>query len=182
MPGFDIKNETIWPLEISLGMLSPLYWGITEPNQTFSRGTGAVWFTIQATVALDHKEHITKLNAVFDVFKSIIFPQIMLGDWLFNDKMLAEANLISEDVANALNANTPITIKGRPLNVMSPEEMKSALQGIFSSNMSRVSKAGCYAGISGHKQYVIKGGPSLTRNNIGNIELVAEKPLSISQV
>lgn len=31
MAGFDIRNDTLWPLEISLGMLSPLYWGITDP-------------------------------------------------------------------------------------------------------------------------------------------------------
>lgn len=99
MAGFDIRNDTIWPLEISLGMLSPLYWGLTEPAQTFSRSTGAVWFTIQATVALDHKEHITTAGAVFDVFKNILFPQVMLGNWLINGEMLAGSHGITEDVA-----------------------------------------------------------------------------------
>ena len=178
MAGFDIRNDTIWPLEISLGMLSPLYWGLTEPAQTFSRSTGAVWFTIQATVALDHKEHITTAGAVFDVFKNILFPQVMLGNWLINGEMLAGSHGITEHVAQPLGAKRPITIKGRPLDEMSTEDAIAGLQGIFTHDRSRVSKAGCYAGWSGHKQYVVSGGPTL-QVRAGGVELVSGTPLSI---
>lgn len=179
MPGFDINNETIWPLEISLGLLSPLYWGITEPNQTFSRNTGAVWFTIQATVALDRKEHITTAGAVFDVFKNLVFPQVMLGNWLINGEMLAESHAITDEVAQALSAKTPITIKGRPLDEMPAEEAITALQGIFTADRVRVSKMGCYAGWRGHRRYVVTGGPTLTATP-GGVELVSGIPLCIT--
>ncbi len=181
MAGFDIRNDTIWPLEISLGMLSPLYWGLTEPTQTFSRSTGAVWFTIQATVALDDKEHITTFGAVFDVFKNILFPQVMLGNWLINGEMLAGSHAITEDVAQALGAKRPITIKGRPLNEMSSDDALAGLREIFAADRSRDSKAGCYAGWSGHKQYVVRGGPTLTATP-GGVELVSGSPLALVQL
>lgn len=181
MAGFDIRNGTIWPLEISLGLLSPLYWGLTEPEETFSRGTGAVWFTVQATVALDHQEHITTAGAVVDVFKNILFPQVMLGNWLFNSKMLAESHAVTTEVARALGAKMPITIKGRPINEMPAEEAITALQGIFTPDRSRVSKAGCYAGWRGHKQYVISGGPTL-QVSPGGVELVSGAALSLAKV
>lgn len=181
MPGFDIKNATIWPLEISLGMLGPLYWGLTEPNQTFSRSTGAVWFTLQATVALDRKEHITTFGAVFDVFKTILFPQVKLGNWLVNGETLAETHAITDDVAQALSAKVPITVKGRPLDEMPAADAVIALQGIFTADRARVRTMGCYAGWSGHKQYVVSGGPTLTATP-GGVELVSGTPLCIVKV
>ena len=181
MAGFDVRNDTIWPLEISLGMLSPLYWGLTEPAQTFSRGTGAVWFTLQATVALDRKEHITTAGAVFDVFKNILFPQVMLGNWLINSEMLAESHAVTEEVAQALGAKMPITIHGRPVNEMPAEEAIAALQAIFTSDQVRVAKAGCYAGWRGHKQYVVSGGPTL-KATPGGVELVAGASLALAKV
>ncbi len=181
MPGFDVRNATIWPLEISLGMLGPMYWGLTEPNQVFSRGTGAVWFTIQATVALDHKEHITTFGAVFDVFKTILFPQVKLGNWLINGETLAEAHAITDDVAQALGAKAPITVKGgRPLDEMPAAEAVSALQEIFTADRARVRKLGCYAGWRGHRQYVVSGGPTL-QATAGGVELVTGTPLSIQK-
>jgi hypothetical protein len=55
MPGFIIKNETQWPLTISLDQVGPLYYGLTKPGEEFVRSTGAVWFTISARVSLDEK-------------------------------------------------------------------------------------------------------------------------------
>ena len=181
MPGFDVKNATIWPLEISLGMLGPMYWGLTEPNQTFSRGTGAVWFTIQATVALDRKERITTFGAVFDVFKTILFPQVKLGNWLVNGETLAETHAITDEVAQALSAKVPITVNGRRLDDLSAADAVTALQGIFTTDRARVKNMGCYAGWSGHKQYVVNGGPTLKATPSG-VELIAGAPLSIQKV
>lgn len=180
MAGFDIKNATLWPLEISVGMLGPMYWGITEPGQTFSRSTGAVWFTLQATVALDRQEHITTFGAVVDVFKTLLFPTVKLGNWLVNGAVLAETGAITDDVAKALSAKVPITIKGRPLDGMPPAEATSALQQIFTADRARVRSLGCYAGWSGHKAYVVSGGPSLVAKP-GGVELVAGTPLRLAK-
>lgn len=181
MPGFDVRNSTIWPLEISLGMLGPMYWGITEPGATFCRSTGAVWFTIQATVALDRKEHITTFGAVFDVFKTILFPQVKLGNWLVNGEALAEMHAVTSEVAQALSAKAPITVNGKPLDKMAAADAITALQGIFTPDRARVRSMGCYAGWSGHKQYQVSGGPTLMKKSDG-VELVSGTPLSIHQL
>lgn len=66
-PGFIIKNETIWPLQISLRQVGPLYYGVVPPGQTFVRKTGAVWFTIQADVFLDEEDRITDWDVVWPI-------------------------------------------------------------------------------------------------------------------
>jgi hypothetical protein len=66
-PGFEIYNGTIWPLQIALKQVGPLYYGIVQPGQYFRRDTGAVWFTINASIALDGKEHISDWDCVWPV-------------------------------------------------------------------------------------------------------------------
>ena len=66
-PGFIIKNETIWPLQISLNQVGPLYFGVIQPGEYFVRDTGAVWFTIKAAIFLDEKDRITDWDAVMPV-------------------------------------------------------------------------------------------------------------------
>ena len=66
-PGFEIKNETIWPLQISLDQVGPLYFDLIQPGQTFSRTTGAVWFTIRGAICLDPKDQITTWDAVWPI-------------------------------------------------------------------------------------------------------------------
>jgi len=66
-PGFLIKNDTIWPLQVSLNQVSPLYYGIVQPGETFERTTGAVWFTIKASVFFDEKDRITAWDAIFPI-------------------------------------------------------------------------------------------------------------------
>lgn len=66
-PGFIIKNETIWPLQISLRQVGPLYYGVVPPGGTFVRDTGAVWFTIQADIFLDEEKRITDWDCVWPI-------------------------------------------------------------------------------------------------------------------
>lgn len=181
MPGFDIKNATMWPLEISLGMLGPMYWGVTLPGDTFSRGTGAVWFTIQATVSLDRQEHITTGGAVWDIFKTILFPGVKVINWVINGETLLDAKAITEDVAGALRTGGPITVKGRPIGEIPDSDAANLLRGIFTPDRARVRKLGCYAGWSGHKRYTVTGGPTLIKSPSGpNVELVSGTPLCIA--
>lgn len=55
-PGFHINNKTKWPLAIALSQIGCLYHGVVKPGKTFRRKTGAVWFTIQASVQPDGKD------------------------------------------------------------------------------------------------------------------------------
>jgi hypothetical protein len=61
----SIKNDTDFPLLISLEQVTPLYWEVVQPGETFFRKTGAVHFTIKAIVC--NKDNI-------DVFKDIVLP------------------------------------------------------------------------------------------------------------
>lgn len=55
-PGFMIKNNTQWPLAIALSQIGCLYHGVVQPGKTFRRKTGAVWFTIEASIQPDGKD------------------------------------------------------------------------------------------------------------------------------
>ena len=66
-PGFQIKNCTQWPLTISLEMIGPLYYGLCQPGEIFTRDTGAVWFTIKAVVSPDNKSHIDDWDCIIPV-------------------------------------------------------------------------------------------------------------------
>lgn len=55
-PGFQIQNKTDYPVLVTLEQVGCLYYGIVPPGQVFQRNTGAVWFTIKASIAPDLKE------------------------------------------------------------------------------------------------------------------------------
>jgi hypothetical protein len=50
-PGFQIQNKTDYPVLVTLEQIGCLYYGIVQPGQVFHRNTGAVWFTIKASMA-----------------------------------------------------------------------------------------------------------------------------------
>jgi hypothetical protein len=81
-PGFVIKNDTIWPLQISLNQVGPLYFDVIPPGGTFERETGAVWFTIKASVFLDEKDRITNWDVVIPIASivgTVIFTAVTAG-------------------------------------------------------------------------------------------------------
>lgn len=51
MGGVQIKNCTAVPLKIQLCQVGVLYHGLVQPGEFFARETGAVHFTIRATVS-----------------------------------------------------------------------------------------------------------------------------------
>ena len=55
-PGFQIQNKTDYPVLVTLEQVGCLYYGIVQPGQIFQRNTGAVWFTIKASMAPDLTE------------------------------------------------------------------------------------------------------------------------------
>lgn len=70
-PGFQIQNKTDFPVLVTLEQAGCLYYGIVQPGQIFQRNTGAVWFTIKASMAPDLKEPT--------VFSCIRDPAIMVS-------------------------------------------------------------------------------------------------------
>ncbi len=66
-PGFYITNKTKWPISIALSQVGCLYYQTIQPGQVFKRNTGAVWFTIQASIQPDGKEQRTHWDCVAPV-------------------------------------------------------------------------------------------------------------------
>jgi hypothetical protein len=190
MAGFDITNNTIWPLEISLRQIGPLYWGVTNPGTTFRRSTGAVWFTIQATISLDGKGHITEWDAVWPI--ASVVGALAIGALTGGYGAFAVAGSIASSIgslsiagitasmastliAGGVAATEAIVISGATLGALTSSAATTALAGIFSRQNASVSEAGCYAGWSGHKKWTISGGPTFKPLPDGKIELVPGK-------
>jgi hypothetical protein len=62
--GFDVRNDTGYRLYVTLDQVSTVFHGIVEPGKTFRRTTGAVHFTVTATIVADDFECPSDLNIV----------------------------------------------------------------------------------------------------------------------
>ena len=68
-----IKNNTQWPIQVSLNNVGPLYWTNPpiqlQPGQTWVKDTGPVawWFTVRAELFLPRSKPITEIDAVLPV-------------------------------------------------------------------------------------------------------------------
>ncbi len=123
-PGFIIRNDTIWPLQISLRQVGPLYFDVIQPGQSFVRDTGAVWFTVHAAIFLDEKDRITDWDAVTPVAiiaGGMLLSVVTAGAATFAAGGLAVAAAISSVALSA----TAITAQ----SVISTVTAASALDG-----------------------------------------------------
>lgn len=189
-PGFIIHNDTIWPLEISLRQVGPLYWGLYQPGETFQRRTGAVWFTIRATIALDGKQHITEWDAIWPI--ASIVGSVAIGALTGGFGAFAAAGSIAASttvtatittgmasilVGGGVPALEAIVVSGAVLGALAPGAATSAIAGVFTKANASVQKMGCYAGPPWPfnqriHQYHITGGPTLSGRDDGKIDLV----------
>jgi hypothetical protein len=190
-PGFVIHNDTIWPVEVSLAQVGPLYWEVVPPGKTFTRSTGAVWFTINGQVALDGKEHISTWDAVWPV-ASIIGTIALgavtggVGAFASAGTFAATAGVISSTAASALVAGGAVATDaivitgalGGALSALIKGGLaEAALAAIFNKQNATVSKYGCYAGPpwpfrNSVHEYRISGGPTYKDAGGGKVELV----------
>ena len=173
-PGFSIKNETIWPLQISLSQVGPLYFDVIQPGQTFTRDTGAVWFTVRASVFLDEKDRITDWDAVMPVaiiVGTVIIAAVTAGaaayaggpalaaagaagvsgvTGLSSASALATATAASALVGAGFSASAALVIGGvvvgGGIGAALSASTQAALKEIFKKENISVSSAGCYAG------------------------------------
>ena len=70
MGGVQIKNSTAVPLKIQLCQAGVLYHGFVKPGEFFTRETGAVHFTIRATVS--EKDDTNWKDTVLPVFGVVL--------------------------------------------------------------------------------------------------------------
>lgn len=173
-PGFTIRNDTIWPLQISLSQVGPLYYDVIQPGQSFTRDTGAVWFTIRASVFLDEKDRITDWDAIMPVaiiVGTVIFAAVTAGaaayaggpalaaagaagvsgvTGLSSASALATAMASSALVGAGFSASAALVIGGAVvgggIGAAVSASTQAALKEIFKGQNISLSSAGCYAG------------------------------------
>ena len=172
-PGFIIKNDTIWPLQISLNQVGPLYYGVIQPGESFVRSTGAVWFTIKAGVFLDEKDRITSWDVfwpIAGVTASVLITAATAGaaayaagpalaatgaagiagvTGLSSASALATATAASTLVGAGFSAGAALVVGGVVVGgtgAALSATATAALRDIFSQKNTAASKAGCYAG------------------------------------
>ena len=172
-PGFIIKNDTIWPLQISLNQVGPLYYDVIQPGQSFVRTTGAVWFTIKASVFLDEKDRITVWDCVWPIATitgTVLLAAATAGatayaagpalaaagaaGWsgvtgLSSASALATATAASTLVGAGFSASASLVIGGAVIGgagSAATTTITAALKDIFSEKNCSLSQFGCYAG------------------------------------
>lgn len=173
-PGFSIKNDTIWPLQISLSQVGPLYFDVIQPGQSFVRDTGAVWFTVKAAIFLDEKDRITDWDAVRPVLITVgsaVVTLVTAGAAGFANGIaaisaiasnvigagivdLASGSAVSTITAAAsldgagFSSTALIVVGGHVIDPTKPLEpaAQSALEAVFARDNISLTSAGCYAG------------------------------------
>ena len=172
-PGFIIKNDTIWPLQISLNQVGPLYFDIIQPGQYFVRNTGAVWFTIKASIFLDEKNRITDWDVVMPIATivgTVILSAVTAGaaayaagpalatagaagvsgvTGLSSAGALATATAASSLVGAGFTAGASLVIGGVVVGgtgTALTETAIAALNDIFKNDNISASEVGAYAG------------------------------------
>jgi hypothetical protein len=162
MPGFIIKNETQWPLTISLDQVGPLYYGLTKPGEEFVRSTGAVWFTISARVSLDEKCSIGPWDVAIPIVATtggILLAAVTGGASAF----LSVTSSIGASalVSGGLISMSSIVVQGAVVGAAgaTPAAAAAILGKVFSEENATAKKRGCYAGWRGKRRYKVVGGP-----------------------
>jgi hypothetical protein len=173
-PGFIIKNETIWNLQLSLNQVGPLYFGVIKPGETFQRSTGSVYFTIRASIFLDEADRITEWDAILPVAAivgTVIVSAVTGGaaayaggpayaaaaaagvsgvKGLSSAGMLATAVAASQLVNAGFKAGAALIIGGVVVGggtgAAASATVQAALKEIFKKQNVSVSRAGAYAG------------------------------------
>jgi hypothetical protein len=173
-PGFMIRNDTQWRLQISLAQAAPLYFGVIRPGEVFRRDTGSVWFTIRAAVFLDENDRITNWSAIVPVTVIVgtVLAAAVTGGMAALAKggalaaagaagvagvtgpaaagALATATVASKLVGIGLTASTSLVIGGAVVGggvgTAISASAQAAFQEVFKRDNMAVTRAGMYAG------------------------------------
>jgi len=152
--GIDIINKTHFPLQVSLNQIGPLYWDIIQPGESFSRNTGSVWFTIQASTYIEGStKKITTSESVFPVVAvtTLVLAAAFTGGTLGVIGLPgAAAILVGGTVFGGIGATTDYT-----------GQTVAAVEQIFSERNTTISKGGAYATSNPRPVWEVRGGPYL---------------------
>ena len=71
-PGYLIRNETDFDLDVSLDNFGPLYYGLIKPGETFVRDTGPWLFTISAAISTNGVPKTDIWDAIVPIVDAVI--------------------------------------------------------------------------------------------------------------
>jgi hypothetical protein len=108
-PGFYITNKTKWPVSIALSQVGCLYYGTIKPGEVFKRNTGAVWFTIQASVSADGEEPRSDWDCVWPV--AAVIGATLLAAATAGKGAFAAASIYAGALA-PIATGTAVTVSG----------------------------------------------------------------------
>lgn len=139
-PGFLIRNNTQFPLQITLEQVGPLYAGVVQPGEWFYRRTGAVWFTVKAGIFLDNTHKINKWDIGLPI---AAFSTVAIG--MSVAALVAGAGAVVAGVAEyetAIAADTVGTVfEGRMMERFRYQAFRygaSLLEGLPVGNINRL--------------------------------------------
>jgi len=192
-PGFLIRNETDFDLDISLNQVGPLYYGVVKPGETFIRDTGAVWFTIEASVNIDG---VPKYDDWDCVAPAVKFTADVLSAVFAGGAALAARGGVAAAYASASRLSQVATgaekvwvavetfnkYNGYRNKINTVVEVATLVTTEFAEQYTYTSEAGCYAGWSGDvKVYTITGGPQIPcMGSDGSVVIEKSQPLKIN--
>jgi hypothetical protein len=197
-PGFRVVNNTNYPVEVSLGQVSCLYYGVVAPGQAFDRTTGAVWFTLSAQQQMDMVERTTLSKCVLPVAAivgSILIGALTAGVGAYIGLGAAAAAPAVGSAAAALApivTSTAVTVSGAAIGGAlaaggTGTLVSTALGNALKANGQGELK-GQYAGppwpfrCTVKPTYTITGGwGKTTRDTAGNVVIPLGTPISIAK-
>lgn len=206
-PGFLIRNETDFDLDVSLNQVGPLYYDIVKPGETFYRKTGAVWFTIEASINVDGEQKYNTWDCIAPALKFSIevLSAAYSGYSLARGGVAAtyqSANRFSKVVKAAKNVSSAVQntkvwkayktfsdfqdfLGGGNVGklIETSEDIANFAADQFSEEVTFVSEGGCYAGWYGSKikVYTITGGPKAPCvDDEGTVAIPPSEPLKIN--
>ena len=187
-PGFIIRNETVYDIDISLSQVGPLYWETIKPGKIWYQGSGAVWFTIKARVNLSGEEEFTDWNAIIPVAKEVGSFAVSVGTGGAFAGFQGGLWAARSTQAGLKLAGTGVYLVSKQLAIdaATGAGMDAFKTNLWSESYCYTSLGGCYAGYplttrKKEKMYRIVGGPKLPcydkQNN--RIQISPSEPLRI---
>ena len=167
MGGVQIKNCTAAPLKIQLCQVGVLYHALVKPGECFTRNTGAVHFTIVATVS--NKDDTGWTNTVLPV------------------ALCVGSLAVTVITAGASTGLTPAALVAGTVAVTEASAMQTAGRALFGLTMEiaakllkeakkehyHISSLGWYFG--GKNELEIHGGPQFVQKSEGVLEYSGSK-------
>jgi len=142
-PGFRITNDSNWPLLVSLNQVGCLYYHTLKPGEVKVWNTGAVWFSINASLRLSGK----KLSDL-EVAKDCVLPVAMVVGAAYSAAMAA-ADPASGASALSMFLAVPKAVgvsNLKRIGINAAKAVYTSLDNGLPENVTVASVHGAYAG------------------------------------